>query len=126
MTRAFGDGAYSDEEYDRRLREIDTKMRDALPVSLPSVEEAVSLLDDFPSLWSEALPAERRRLVAPLVDRVYLDLSTKRIVGLIPRPGFSELLAHAVEWSVGSVCVLMRPNDVGKTPNVGMVETGGS
>jgi DNA invertase Pin-like site-specific DNA recombinase len=44
IARAYGDGGYTEEEYQRRLVEIDTKMRVAVPVTLPSTEEAAALL----------------------------------------------------------------------------------
>jgi hypothetical protein len=124
IARAYGDGAYTDEEYERHLDEVDAKIQSAIPVMLPSVEEAAELIDDLPGLWREALPDERRRLVAPLVDRVYLDLSAKRVAGIRPKPGFGELLAHTIERSTQSTCVLLSQEEIRELQNVGMVETG--
>jgi hypothetical protein len=124
LARAYGDGGYTEEEYLRRLAEIDAKMRAAVPVTLPSTEEAAALLDDFPALWEEALPQERHQLVAPLVERVYLDLKTKMIAGIRPRPGFGQLLGHAISWTQEPVELLLSQDEVQSLQNVGMVETG--
>ncbi len=126
IARAYGDGAYTDEDYQRRLDEIDAKILSGIPVLLPSIEAAAELLDDLPGLWREALPEERRRLVAPLVDRVYLDLKTKRISGIKPKPGFEGLLGHTVYQTNESTCALLSRDEVEYLPNVGMVETGES
>ena len=121
---AYGDGAYTEPDYRRRLAEIDTKIRSAVPVTLPSIEEAAELLDDFGAIWREATPEERRKLVAPLIERVYLDLNGKRIGGIRPRAGFGELLASAVEQTNDSICVLLHGDKFKSLQNVGMVETG--
>ncbi|MBI4302288.1 MAG: recombinase family protein [Chloroflexi bacterium] len=124
IARAYGDGAYTDEEYERRLAEIDANIQLAIPVMLPSVEEAAELINNLPRLWQEALPDERRRLVGPLIDRVYLDLKSKRISGIRPRPGFGELLVNAVRRTTRSTCVLLSQEETAQLQNVGMVETG--
>ena len=124
IARAYGDGAYSDEDYQRRLEDLDAKILAALPVSLPTVEVAAELLDDLLGLWREALLEERRKLVVPLVDRVYLDLKTKKIAGIKPKPGFEELLGNAVYRSNQSNCALLSRDEVESLTNVGMVETG--
>ena len=124
IARAYGDGAYTDEDYRRRLDDIDAKILSAVPVLRPSIEAAAELLDDLPGLWREALPEERRKLIVPLVDRVYLDLKTKRISGIKPRPGFESLLGHAIHQAYGSTCALLSQDELQTIPNVGMVETG--
>ena len=91
---------------------------------LPSIEEAAELLDDFDALWKEATPEERRKLVGPLIERVYIDLTDKRICGITPRPGFAELVRSAVQKATHHACVLLTQEEVQQYANVGMVETG--
>lgn len=124
VARAYGDGAYTEEEYERRLDEIDAKLQVAIPVMLPSIEEAAGLIDDIPSIWREALPEERRKLVAPLVEQVYLDLAAKRVTAIKPKPGFGELLAHAIRHATTSSCLLLSQEEMKELQNVGLVETG--
>jgi hypothetical protein len=124
LARAYGDGAYNDEDYQRRLDEIDAKIRSATPASLPSIEEAAQLIDDLPLLWQDAQPEERRKLVAPLVDHVYLDLRNKKITAIKPKPGFKDLLTHSLKRMKPAPCILLSPEEVREMQNVGMVETG--
>ena len=124
LARAYGDGAYTDEDYERRLDEIDAKILSTVPASLPSIEEAAELLDDLPLLWQEALPEERRKLVAPLVDQVYLDLRSRRIAAIRPKQGFQELLTRSIQRLKHAPCILLSPDEVRELQNVGMVETG--
>ncbi len=65
-------------------------------------------------------------MLAPLVDRVYLDLKTKRVAGIKPKPGFEELLGNAVYRTNESTCALLNRDEVESLSNVGMVETGES
>lgn len=58
---AYGDGAYTDEDYQRRIDEIDAKIASNIPVLMPSIDEAGNLIDDLPGMWREALPEERHR-----------------------------------------------------------------
>ena len=124
VARAYGDGAYTDEDYERRLNEIDAKILSTVPASLPSIEEAAAFLDDLPLLWQESMPEERRKLVAPLVDRVYLDLRNRRNAAIRPKPGFKEPLDQSIRRLQSPACILMSPEEVGELQNVGMVKTG--
>ena len=123
IARAYGDGAYTDAEYARKLADIDGKIQSAVPVNMPTLDETAELLDDFPSIWSEALPEERRQLVAPLIERVYVDLKEKRITAIRPKPAFQELLAHAINSSRHTKCTLLSSDSI-HLKNVGLVETG--
>jgi len=49
----------------------------------------------MPTLWERADTKERRRLVSPLVERLYLDIESKRIAALKPTPEFRLLRARA-------------------------------
>ncbi len=43
------------------------------------------------SVWEEASREEKRAMLRPALSGVYVDLETKRIVALQPRPGFMPL-----------------------------------
>ena len=58
-----------------------------MPAELPAIETAAALLRDVPKLWIEATHEERRDLVAPFVDHVYVDVDARRIAGIAPVPG---------------------------------------
>ena len=124
VARAYGDGAYSDEDCQRRLDKIDARIFSNIPVLMPSIEEAADLLDDLPGMWREALLEERRRLVAPLIERVCLDLKVKKIAAIKPRPEFGEILAHATRDTGNPNALLLSPDETQGFLYVGLVETG--
>ena len=84
LVRAFGDGGHSDAEYESRLAEIDRSIAAATPVAPVAVEEVAVLLANGKLLWAAATPEERRTLIAPLIERAYIDLAQKAI-GAITR-----------------------------------------
>ena len=54
----------------------------------PSIREARQLFSDMSALWERAANAERRELLASLVEHVYVNLDEGRITGVQPTPGF--------------------------------------
>jgi hypothetical protein len=60
-------------------------------------DAVIGLASRVPSLWEEATPEERRRLLIPLVERVYVDISTKRVGAIVPASGFRLLLENAAK-----------------------------
>ena len=92
LSRAYADGAFNDTEYDARLADIDAKLRLTSPFELPTLEEAAELFEDIPQFWKEAAPEERRKLISPLIERVYVDMETGRIGAIVPEAGFRRLL----------------------------------
>lgn len=99
LVRAYADGGYEDAEYARVLTHLDARIRAAEPTSMVAARDARTLLTDVKGLWSEATPDERRRLVAPLIDRVYVDVETREICALSPSEGFAALLGAALRKS---------------------------
>ncbi|MFQ6027729.1 MAG: recombinase family protein [Dehalococcoidia bacterium] len=84
LARAYADGAFNDTEYEKRLAEIDASLRLTENVELPTLEEAAQLFADIPQLWEEATPEERRKLLDPLIERVYVDLESSLIGAIVP------------------------------------------
>ena len=97
LSRAYADGGFSDHEYAARLSEIDLRISAARQVDLPSLDEAANLFDNIEELWNEATPEEQSMLIAPLIERVYLDIHTKRVRAITPAPAFRALLAGALK-----------------------------
>ena len=96
LARAYGDGAYSDVEYEERLSEIDRQIGLTMPIESPSLEEAQLLFENIPQLWNEATPEERRKLISPLIERVYVDIDSKLVGAVKPVPAFARLLDAAI------------------------------
>jgi len=97
LGRAYAEGAFAETEFNHRLSEIDQLLGQAQAVTPPNVDEAVSLFSNIPLLWSEATLDERRKLIGPLIQRVYVDLEHKQIAAIVPEPPFQALLARAIQ-----------------------------
>lgn len=114
VSRAYADGAFSDSEYEDKLAEIDNRIRETADVALPSLEEAAALFKRIPELWREATPEERRKLVSPLIERVYVDMETKQIGAITPVPAFRRLLEKAIARTEHSEVLLLSQEDMEK------------
>lgn len=117
LPRAYADGAFSEAEYTARLAQIDGRIHAAQPACLPTVGEAAALFSNLGALWDEATAEEQRRLISPLVERVYIDIESRRIGAITPAPAFRSLLEGALEQSGRSACVLL-PADVANQPEL--------
>ena len=98
LARAYADGGIEDLEYEARLGAIDEKLRAATlaPTTAPDLEAAAALLRDLPTLWGKATVSERRELLGALVEEVHIDISERRIVGIVALAAFDDLLNAAV------------------------------
>ncbi len=114
LARAYADGGYTDGEYERLQARIAAQIREATVVELPTLEEAVALFGDLSQIWREATSEERRRLVAPLVERFYIDLEAKRIEALTPSPAFRWLLQGALKRSPRANVLLVSPEELAR------------
>ena len=109
--RAYADGTIPEAEYRARLRGLDALIRARATPSEPTLDDAASLFNDIPALWAEAGAEERRRLVAPLIERVYLDLESKRVGAFTPSPAFRSLLKGAVQRRTQSRAVILTADE---------------
>jgi len=107
LGRAYADGAFTDEQYQRRLAEIDHHLDQACTVTPPTIEAAVELFTNIPMLWAEATPDERRQLINPLVELVYVDLETKLITAFKPAPAFRVLFGTGIEVAPNAPVLLL-------------------
>ena len=111
LSRAYANMAFSDAEYETKLREIEASLRLTEQVELPTLEEAAQLFRDIPQLWKEATPEEQRKLLSPLLERVYVDMEIGRIGAIAPAPGFRRLLEGAMTPSPGSHVLLLSEDE---------------
>jgi len=108
VVRAYLDENIDENEYRRRLSELDAQLQAAQPADLPSVEEASALLADLPALWAEATGEERQRLISSMIERVYVDIEFHCIAAITPTPAFRSLLKAAVDQDAQSTCILVE------------------
>jgi len=130
LTTAYTLGNVSDEDYTRQQAEL---KRAISQQRVPEVEEAISageLLSDLSKLWQGATEVERHELLRGMVSKVYVDLLTKRLVGLTPTPSFWSLFEE-VRLTSNKV-LLLKPEEVKRrlaehqAALVVLVETGGN
>ena len=111
LSRAYADGAFNDKEYEEKLAEIDVRVRLTENVELPTLEEAASLFGDIPQLWEEATPEERRKLISPIVERVYVDMESSMIGAIVPAAGFRRLLEGAMMAAESPAAMLLSEDE---------------
>ena len=80
---------------------------------LPTPEEAASLPGDIPHLWEEAAEDERRKVISPIVERVCVDMESRRIGAIAPVAGFCGLLASAMVTAESSAGMLLSGDNAG-------------
>ena len=126
---AFVNGSLDEGEYRRLLADIDLQLAGMVPSTAPAYEEAAALLGDLPRIWEQATADERRRLLAPLLTAVYIDIEARRVSGITPTPGFDALLVGAVVARPDAPAVLVDQRNgapLGAPVSGGLVETGES
>ena len=124
LARAYADGGYTLADYEARMAALDSEIRLAEADVPLEATEVAGLLRDLPGLWQESTPDERRQLVAPLVERVYVDVAAKRLCGIVPVPAFRALLEAGMKRTAGSSAVLIAPSDSPAQGILELVETG--
>lgn len=110
LTTAYTLGNIEDADYQQRQAEL---KRTLAQLRLPELEEAVSageLLADLRVLWQQASLPERHDLLRGMVARVYVDLTTDRLVGITPKPAFWSLFEQ-VRIDHPRL-LLLKPDDV--------------
>ena len=109
LGKAYADGAFTDEEYNRRLTEIDRQLQQASTITNPAIEEAAELFSNIPMLWNEATTEERRILVKSLVEEVFIDIKSKYITAVKPTPAFRALFGVGIDVGPDTPIDLQAP-----------------
>ena len=112
------------EQFDRDLEKIDTQLRMAQLSTPIELDDVSKLLQDLPSLWSDATMDERRRLLRTLVEAVYVDIGSRRVVGIAPVAALRTLVESGIDRIAGCAAILVDPDEIDETGRVELVETG--
>ncbi len=115
ISRAYAEGAFSDREFDEKLAELDGLMAKTRVTELPTLEEAAELFQNLPELWTEATTQERRQLINPLIERVYVDMESKLVGAITPVPAFRTVLDAAIQRVEGSRALLITEEELDQT-----------
>jgi site-specific DNA recombinase len=126
MAKAYIDGLFPDEEYNRQRRLLEMGLKSLVVPEINAAEEAGNLINDLPNLWVSANSEERRRLLLTMLDAIYLDgKKTKSIMTIKPKPPFIPIFRVAVSKNESDVSIINEPlNFPSKVPSVFRVETG--
>ena len=94
LKQAYNAGILTRSEYERKVRDAETK-KDQAPGGVAfQVQRALQWLADIPRLIEKATPQERLALVKSLFDRVIVE--DRRIAELMPRADVGPVLAALV------------------------------
>jgi hypothetical protein len=107
----YADAIISRAEYKARLAEIDRELSLTTTMELPKLEEAAHLFENVEELWNEATPEERRQLISPLIERVYVDMESRLVGAVEPVPAFRTLIDKAMKHTENSACMLLSQDD---------------
>jgi hypothetical protein len=107
----------TDAEYDAERTTVHAKIASLVIPTEKAALEAGEALETMAGVWEEASREEKRAMLRLALSGVYLDLETKQIVALQPRPGFMPLfrLCDAVTEQGPLFVVLATPKGIGRT-----------
>jgi len=97
--RAFADGAFNEDDYDRRRRKLISE-KDSLVV--PDGARAIEMgmqLETIGDFIDEATDDEKYKILHILFDAVYYDFGQKRLVGFKPHAEFVPIFRLAAPLS---------------------------
>ena len=78
--------------------------------------EAAKILSDFPALWDSSSVARRNRFLKTMLNVIYVDLDTRRLVGLVPKePFLMPILAMSEREDVAVLLGKVETGE-GRTP----------
>ena len=110
LGQVYRDNLLTPEEYRRQKRLLEDRIQALVVPGVDAVEEAGKLLELLPELWEEADLTERRKILATMLDGVYVDtVEEKAVVALRPKPAFQALFNIATTRE-GSGVVLYNEN----------------
>jgi len=124
MAKAYIDGVFPDEEYHRQKKLLEMELESLVVPEADAAEEAGRLVQNLRGLWGEANLDERRRLLASMLDAVYVDArQTKSVVAVRPKPPFRPVFRVAASRGGSDIRIINEPLD---GSSVFLVETGES
>ena len=124
LGRSYRDVTITEEEYEQELRELDAQLRMAQLSTPIELDQVADLLKNLPGLWDSANADERRRLLQPLFEAVYVDIRSQKIVGIEPVSAFRTLVESGIERTAGYPAILVDPEGIDEDGCMELVETG--
>lgn len=132
LGRSYIDGVIDDGEYSVQLKLLQDTLDSLVIPGADAAVRAGEFLEGLGRVWGEATMEERHKLLASMLDAVYIDVeASRRIVGLQPKPPFYHLFDSLEHHPDSKVSVFReskkKTGPVCETePSTVMVETGES
>ena len=94
--RLYLDGDLDWQSYTKVKEEAEAELARVYVPEFDDVVEAGKVLSDFGTLWQASSVARRNRLLRSMLDSIYVDLDSRKLVGLSPKKSFfAPILAMA-------------------------------
>ena len=117
LGKAYVDGLYSDHDYRREKRDLEEKLGSLAVPGIDAMREAGKFLESLPTLWGQAILAERRKLLLAMLDAVYVDtVDEKAIVAIRPKPAFQPLFEIATTREGSDIVLINEPPEASTEP----------
>jgi hypothetical protein len=126
MAKAYIDGLFPDEEYNRQRKLLEMELESLIVPGANAAEEAGKLIMNLRELWIEANTEEKRKLLLTILDAVYVDAKkTKSIIAIKPKPPFIPIFQVAATKGGSDIRIVNEPlRTQSGSPVVFLVETG--
>lgn len=113
LAKAYVDGIVDDGEYDVQRKLLEDTL-DSLVIPEADVAlNAGELLESLGLIWERATLEEKHRLLAGMLEAVYVDLAASRsIVGIQPKPPFYPLF-ETLRHEPGNKVTVFSPVETG-------------
>lgn len=126
LSRTYVDGLIEEGEYDLQKKLLQDRINTLVIPEIDATLNAGALLENLGVIWANATMEEKHKLLTIMLDAVYVDLLTsRRVVGILPKPTFYPLF-ETLKQRPESRVTLFKPDDETDYHHtmVGMVETG--
>ena len=109
--KTYVDGVYDDQEYKRQKRNLEMELESLVVPKAAAAAEAGKLIERLPELWSGANMEERRKLLAAMLDAVYVDTKDARsVVAIKPKAPFRPVFDLATTRAGSGVSLTPGPD----------------
>jgi len=129
LAKAYVDGLVEEREYNLQRKLLQDNLGALVVPEMDATIKAGELIENLGNIWKESTPEEKHKLLTIMLDAVYVDLlSSRSIVGLLPKPAFYRLFESLKQKPDSKVTIFNPKENAPDSPErvVGMVETGES
>ena len=132
LSKTYVDGLIEDGEYELQRKLLQDRLSTLVIPEMEAAMDAGAFLENLGIIWTKATMEEKHKLLVIMLDAVYVDLLTSRkVVGILPKPAFYHLF-ESLKRQKDSKVIVFKPDDYPEDNDqtdchntmVGLVETG--